>query len=264
MSRLHSQGSTVTVMLVRARARNRVGASIKRIGERAGVEISARRPRAPRRAALLAAHRIELVIDVGANRGEYARELRDHGYTGRIVSLEPSSRAFSELSARCAGDPRWEVRRLAAWDEDGTVQLGVADTFSSAMPVEPRLARLFPEAVPARVEAAPATRLDTAGLGLPDSGGTLLKLDVQGGEHRALAGATGILSQVRMIETELSVTRLYSGQPLLSDIVCLLDSQGYRLLTLDPILRDRITGEHLQFDGLFARQADTREDPARG
>jgi FkbM family methyltransferase len=251
------------VMLVRARARNWVGASIKRIGERAGVDISTRRPRARGRAALLAAYRIELVIDVGANRGEYARELRDHGYGGRIVSLEPSSRAFPELSTRCARDPRWEARRLAAWDEDGSIQLGIADTFSSAMPVEPRLATLFPEAVPARVEAAPATRLDTAGLALPDGGRTLLKLDVQGGEHRALAGATGILDRVTMIETELSVTPLYRGQPLLSDIVCLLDSQGYQLLTLDPILRDRITGEHLQFDGLFARQVRTREDPVR-
>jgi FkbM family methyltransferase len=237
------------------RARNWTGATIKRVGERVGLEISRHRPRGRRRAELLLAHGIELVIDVGANRGEYAEELREHGYRGRIVSFEPSSAASAALRQRSADDQRWEVRELAAWDEDDVLELGLADNFSSPLPIEGRLATLFPEARPRGVERVRATRLDSAEIELPPSGGSLLKLDVQGCERRALAGAAGILDRVALIETELSVAPLYRDQPLLAEMVGVLDAEGYQLLALDPILRDRISGEYLQFDGLFVRRS---------
>jgi FkbM family methyltransferase len=235
-------------------ARNRIGARVKRLGERTRLQIQTHRPRGPRRARLLAEHGIELVIDVGAHHGEYATELRAHGYAGRIVSLEPASAAFDILRQRAAGDPEWEVRRLAAWDAAGELELGLADNFSSPLAPEPRLADLFHEAVPKAVEAVPAARLDEARIELDRAGPTLLKLDVQGSERRALAGASGLLQNLELIELELSVAPLYRGQALLSDLVCLLADQGYGLLALDPIVRDRLTGEYLQFDGVFGRR----------
>jgi FkbM family methyltransferase len=236
-----------------ARARNWVGAVLKRAGEGAGLEIGRYRPLARRRADLLLECRIELVIDVGANRGQYAEELRDHGYSGRIVSFEPSSEAFSVLFRRSAADEYWDVRQLAASDRDGIVELGVADNFSSLLTVEERLTTLFPEAAPHHKERVAASRLDAADLELPTQGGTLLKLDVQGYELRALAGAAGILDSIAVVETELSIVPLYHGQPLLVETVRRLDAEGYLLHALDPILRDRKTGEYLQFDGLFVK-----------
>lgn len=240
---------------VRTRTRNLVGARIKRAGELAGLEISRRRPRGRRRAELLLTHGIELVIDVGAHHGQYASELRDHGYRGKILSLEPASAACAALRRRAAGDQSWEIRRLAAWDSDGELELALADDFSSALTAAERLTTLFPEAVARGMERVPGSRLDTVGFRLPAGGRTLLKLDVQGSERRALAGAAGILDGVSMIETELSVAPLYRDQPLLAEIVCLLDGQDYQLVALDPILRDRITGQYLQFDGLFVKRS---------
>jgi FkbM family methyltransferase len=216
-----------------ARARARAGAALKRAGQRMGVEIRRHRPFGLRRARLLAERGVEMVIDVGANRGQYAEELRRHGYRGRIVSFEPLSEAYAALQRRSATDERWQVQRLALSDGDRG---------------------LFPEAVPPTLERVRAARLDEVELDLPPPGRTLLKLDVQGYELRVLTGAAGMLGDVGIVETELSVVALYEGQPLLADILRALEDERFALHALEPILRDWRTGELLQFDGLFVRR----------
>ena len=49
---------------------------------------------------LLRALQINCVIDVGANRGQFASELRGLRFAGRIVSFEPVAREFTVLSER--------------------------------------------------------------------------------------------------------------------------------------------------------------------
>ncbi|MBN1529337.1 MAG: FkbM family methyltransferase [Thermoleophilaceae bacterium] len=237
----------------RARTRAWVGAAVKRAGERAGLEIGMRRPPAERRARLLAERRIELVVDAGAHRGLYGRELREHGYGGRIVSFEPATAAFGELARRAAAAPPWEARQLALSDEPGELRLSSAENFASALPPAGQLASLFPEAAPAASETVPAVRLDAQDLDLPPGQRTLLKLDVQGYELRVLRGASGLLPEVGVVESELSVVPLYEGAPLIADMLNALAEAGFRLAALEPILRDWRTGEHLQFDGTFVR-----------
>jgi FkbM family methyltransferase len=40
---------------------------------------------------------INLVLDVGANVGQFGLSLRNRGYAGQIMSFEPVSDAFNEL-----------------------------------------------------------------------------------------------------------------------------------------------------------------------
>jgi hypothetical protein len=53
--------------------------------------------------------KIDLVLDVGANMGQFASEIRHCGYAGRIVSFEPLSQAHGQLLQSSAGDSLWEA-----------------------------------------------------------------------------------------------------------------------------------------------------------
>ncbi len=55
-----------------------------------------------KRGYLIKSENLDLVLDVGANRGDYVLALRDSGYQGRVVSFEPLSKAFKVLQQRAA------------------------------------------------------------------------------------------------------------------------------------------------------------------
>src|SRR4030067_262167 len=63
---------------------------------------------------------IDLVFDIGAHEGQYAKGLRALGYHGRIVSFEPQETVYKRLIETSRGDPSWEVApRAAVGDHNG-------------------------------------------------------------------------------------------------------------------------------------------------
>src|SRR5580692_9750860 len=66
---------------------------------------------------------INCVIDVGGNRGQFARRLRALGYSGRIVSFEPSPTVLPLIQAAAERDPQWSVRPVALSGQPGQAEL---------------------------------------------------------------------------------------------------------------------------------------------
>jgi hypothetical protein len=75
----------------------------------------------------MAAYGVHLVIDVGANSGQYASGLRAAGYAGRIVSFEPLSEPHGRLAAASSRDADWDCRQLALGRRPGTRTINVSD-----------------------------------------------------------------------------------------------------------------------------------------
>jgi FkbM family methyltransferase len=232
--------------------------AVKAAGRRAGIELLRFNPTNSLDAArplVLRDQGVDLVVDVGANEGQWARELRTEGYRGTIVSFEPLAAAHERLARAAHGDAAWMVQRRALGDHDGEGRLNVAanaGASSSLLPMAETHERVAPAARYVAWETVPVSRLDT--VELPPGQRLMLKLDVQGGERAVLAGAHATLERVCVVECELSLVELYDGQALMGEIVAWLGEMGFALWGLRPGLADAVRGRLLQADGLFVNE----------
>jgi FkbM family methyltransferase len=207
---------------------------------------------------LLSQLQVDLVLDVGANTGQFARQCRASGYQGRILSFEPSSAAHRELLNTAASDSLWSVAdRMALGAASGEAEINIAaNSFSSSLlPMLDSHLTAAPESQYLRKETVTLRRLDQV---LPPSDLThaiFLKLDVQGYESEVLAGATLLLPHTRAIQLEMSLLPLYQGETLMPQMSAALNAMGFELWDLEPSFRDPATGRLLQIDAIFTRSS---------
>ena len=205
---------------------------------------------------LLAYHNIDLVFDVGANIGQYAKLLRELGYSGRIVSFEPLSSAYSQLKAVSEKDPLWEIAPQAAiGNQEGEIIINIAGNSysSSALPMLDAHLESAPESAYSGSETVKLSRLDTLAKDYikSETKSIFLKIDVQGLEKQVLEGATAILPLVKGIKLELSLVPLYEGQVLFKEMIDIVEKLGYELYGIEPGFTAEKTGRMLQMDGIF-------------
>jgi len=146
--------------------------AIRRFASSRGIQIRQR----PGFIDFLHTRSIDTVLDVGANTGQFASQLRALGYRGRIVSFEPISDVYEELARNAARDDAREARRLALGASAGQAAINVSrdSRFSSLKPLSNKGAAFDPYAAVTRTETIDMVRLD----------------DIYGG-HRQLGAGLG-------------------------------------------------------------------------
>lgn len=241
---------------LRAKLRRRIGFDLVRFDP-------TRHPLA-RRMALLRAHGVDVVFDVGANVGQYATELRGLGYGGRVVSFEPLPSAFASLSQRAARDPLWDVFQIGLGDTNAHVQLNVSanSQSSSLLPMTTTHLDAAPESRVTGTEQVMIRRLDDVidDYVAPESR-LYLKIDAQGYERKILEGLGPSHRRVLGAQLEMSLVRLYDGEDLLSQLLDYMSALGFVLMSVEPGFSDTRTGQLLQLDGVFYRQQSSSWEP---
>ena len=206
---------------------------------------------------MLAANSIDVVLDVGANVGQFGSELRRVGYKGVIVSFEPLSSARVKLKAAAGHDPLWRIAdRAALGATDGEVDLNIAanSASSSVLPMLKRHADAAPESVYVGSERVPLRTLDDLVERYVDPESRIfLKIDTQGYEDRVLEGGRHTVERAVGLCVELSFVPLYGGQLLYKEMVPRLEALGFELWNLTPALIDASDGRLHQVDGTFFR-----------
>jgi len=209
------------------------------------------------RAALLRRNDVDVVLDGGANSGQYAIALRRSGYTGRIMSYEPVKASFDRLLAATAGDHGWTAYKIALGPTAGSSTINVAannGASSSFLPMLESHIRAAPNAqYVSQEQVIMATIDEVVAENVKPDARMFLKLDVQGFEKAVLLGAQQTLPSLVGVELEMSFVPLYDGGMLYLEVFEWAASQGFTLMLIDPMFTDPRTGQILQADGVFIR-----------
>lgn len=208
---------------------------------------------------LLEKHKIECVLDVGANAGQFGKSLRKLGYTGRIISFEPMDRARSELERVASVDPNWEVFALALGRERAELQLQIFadDTFSSLHDLRGEASAVFGEYVAKTgAQSVRVERLDDLWsrlFGGRSASPVLLKSDTQGHDLEVLQGAEQSLRQVAAVLSEASIERIYENSPTLAELADYLERRGFRASGYYPFSHRADSLAMVELDAFFVR-----------
>lgn len=179
--------------------------------------------------ALIRRLRPRTVVDVGANRGQFALLCLTTLPDAQILSFEPAERAFEVLSAVTAGGRVKAIRAAIAADRgDMTLNVTAEDDSSSLLPVGELQTTLFGTRV-VRQETVQAGPLDAFLQPQEIVAPALLKIDVQGAELLVLQGCASLLAKFRWVYVECSFAELYRDQPLANEIIAFLAAAGFRI-----------------------------------
>lgn len=214
---------------------------------------------ASRFVAILEQNRVDTVIDVGANTGQTAAELRAFGFAGNIISYEPIKQCHEELMVKSASDPKWSIaERCALGDEEGTIELLVSEgsSLSSVRTPTEVMAQALPKVRAASHERVPIHRLDKLmKKEMKALGNVFLKIDAQGHDMAVLRGAEGIAKHLAGVKIEMSLLPLYEGETLYLDILTYLHKKGFRPHLMVDVGYSKKLVRQLQIDGVFMRDA---------
>lgn len=199
-----------------------------------------------------------LVIDVGANEGQFALELLNNGFYGKIISFEPGKEAFNKLNINSKSFQNWFVaERAAVGSTINDLVLNVANNSvsSSILNVTDLHVQSASDSNVAYAEIVKQVRLDKyIQENKVSSEKIFLKVDTQGFEKQVLDGATGVMHQIDAIQIELSLNELYEGQLLWHEMSKYLNSENYHLWGVQLGFHDPLTYQAHQFDGIFVRK----------
>jgi FkbM family methyltransferase len=212
-------------------------------------------------AGILAMYRANVVLDVGANRGQFGRRLRAYGYRGHIVSFEPVPRAFAGLERRAARDGRWTAHPYALGEAEGTVTMRVVrGTMSSVLAPTDFGARRYGQFADAVEEEVPVRRLDAVldeVLAHVPEPRTFLKLDTQGFDLPAFRGLGDRAGELVGLQSEVAFQVIYEGTPRIAESLAVYEAAGFEVSGLFHVSRQSATARLVEMDCVMVR-ADAR------
>lgn len=180
-----------------------------------------------------------IVIDVGANRGQFAEEILAIVPVKRIYSFEPVDGAYYELEALSKKYSQILPVRKAISSQNGT-----SSFFVTASDVGSSLLQPLPGQPSKWLTVDQKITVETLRLDYfireqclqDDNGIALLKSDAQGSDLDVILSAGEYLTPgiIKSILVEINFTNFYLGQHSYHQIFSVLDKAGYRMAWFYP------------------------------
>ncbi|MEB3228950.1 MAG: FkbM family methyltransferase [Synechocystis sp.] len=175
---------------------------------------------------------IATVIDIGANKGQFAKKMRRQFPNAQILAFEPIPTAYQVL--KHWGDRQAnqvKTLNLALGEEADILEINSHVLFSassSLLTTTDLCETLYPMVKEQEKIKIQQSTLDheITQLDHPLASEILIKIDVQGYEDRVIRGGKQTLSQAKACILEISLDQLYQGQCQFRDLFYLLDDLG--------------------------------------
>lgn len=197
---------------------------------------------------------INVVLDVGANVGQYTQNLFKNGYKGKVYSFEPQSQAFSKLKKH--SNENWITINKGLGDIETKIIINNSanSVSSSILPILNKHTEIAKESVYVNTERI---ELSTVDLFIQENSiqaeNVFLKIDTQGYENSVLNGASASLTKIKVLQVEMSLVPLYEGEVLFDELKKKIEGFGFSLSAVESGLADETTGKLLQMDAVFVK-----------
>lgn len=207
--------------------------------------------------ALIKHHDINLVLDVGANMGQFATDLRKFGYDGKIISFEPIKECYEHLISIADND--WLIQNYALGDIESTqiINISKKSVFSSLLKTNDFGKVKFSGSIgTVDKQEISIKKLEEI---LPEivrnieNKRIFLKLDTQGYDTKVIDGSTNILNIIYALQTEISCKAIYEDTPAHHEVLKKLSEKGFNITGIFPLSHDDATMELLEFDCVMTK-----------
>lgn len=188
-------------------------------------------------------YKINKIIDVGANEGQFGRFLRSIGYGGYIYSFEPVLAAFRKLELESAADEKWIVFNFAlgSESEEAFINVTMHTSFSSILtPTDYALGHWENSHVDHQQKITVRSLDDLCSEGIISlTGSVFLKMDTQGYDLEVFKGAQRSLQYIKGILSELSLIAVYQDMPNYMQSLSTYHDAGFLVSGFYPITRNK-------------------------
>lgn len=198
---------------------------------------------------------IKTVIDIGANKGQFAQGICQVLPDARIYAFEPLPSCYDELVTTFNEKPYFKAFNVALGNEAGQISMyqNEFSPSSSLLPLAELHKKTFPFAQEVLAQEVKVIKLDDIAESLELCEPILVKIDVQGFEDKVIEGGSLVLQKASVIIIELSILTLYEGQPLFDGVYQKLISLGFKYYgNLDQA--QNTDGQILYVDSIFVKE----------
>ncbi|GAB2778934.1 [alpha-L-fucopyranosyl-(1-_3)-alpha-L-rhamnopyran osyl-(1-_3)-2-O-methyl-alpha-L-rhamnopyranosyl] dimycocerosyl phenol-phthiocerol 2'''-O-methyltransferase [Rhabdobacter roseus] len=174
------------------------------------------------------------IVDVGANKGQFAFAATRFFPNARVFSFEPVPETFTRLEKNIRKIPQIQAFQYGLGSTNGEINFyqNAHSHASSALPVSDFQKNEIPITAETTLIKVPIKRLDDVvqEWNMSLDGPILLKLDVQGYEKEVLKGASEFIKRVDYLLFEASFVSMYEGEPLFEEMHDFVRGLGFRLV----------------------------------
>jgi len=191
---------------------------------------------------LITKYKIDLVLDVGANHGQFGNKLRNEGYKGEIHSFEPVRNSFEKLQEICKKDKQWFAHQVAMGDVRcrESIYIPSSSKLSSFLELNVFGKERYKDTGVSDKESVEVLTIDWfLNEKIKDFAGRriFLKIDTQGYDLKVFNGAINSLRQIVCLLSEISVVPIYEDMPHYLGVLKRYEEHGFAVTGFYPISR---------------------------